>query len=1062
MLLLLLPGGAFAKADSPQNQSAAQTKHLALMYSVRGEDVAQRFDDFITKKLQKIGYKLTDPHRGVNKVYKKLYGRTALDLLSFLPVVNDEAVKPLLNIDPRIAGFNPFNMLIYRKIGEEEYHMGHMSASAMFEIIGITDPAVKDAYNASLGKLDDMMAETFGREHSAYLDYKALPQKRMLNYILEFERPEYIDDFVDEFQESFEDIFAQHSYVIAGFHNFMEDEEDETLSDNYDAFWTYSLCHMKYSSTIFDNEGMCPEAGVFAPCTMYMFIPKGSNKLYIGMPRLANVKVALDIQDKKRVAFMDKLDKEIPSILEEMGAKEVENVNPLQQMKKAATREAASATAPAAAATFRPIEITDKKLANIFVFDGNIEEKYNTFVEKTINQIGFRLTDPHKRVNDHYKEKYGSTTLDVLSFMSIANEDVVKPLFNIDPRIAGFNPFNFMIYKKKDEKKSYIGHLRAGAILDMLSITDEKVRTAFTKSLDALDALIRKELGGKEMVIEAKDFAKDRMMNFVVPFEPGEDIEDVVDAFQEKFEGAFEEKDYIIAGFNNFKETDGEDTIPQFDAFWTYSLCHFKFSYTVFDNEGGVPQAALFAPCTMYMYIKKGENRIVIGMPRLANWKATLGIEDKVRSDFIAKLDHDIPEIMTQQLGAVEIENSNPLIAIIPKKGASQPVVKKEEKAEKTETEAAAKSLPEAKKRVAVAPVKAPKVETRQPAPQVQAEPKQPQAKSPDHERKVDGYKIELPKPPAPPAALDVITVGGSDIRYTPRKEHEKGIIFSMRRPPDVIPESDSGKSSQTGADEGEKTLPGLPVAGRVSTYLHAPFVDVAQAKANLEKAGFRVLSVTPLNKKGTLKTVTFTSDELLDMAKKRNSGFVGVMRLLVNKENNEIAVTNPLYFARAYMGEAYDREKAEAVVRKLNSAFKGLQNSGDKLKFTLLPKYRFMEGMPYYKDMVTIAKGASSGALLEKLKTKGKALDFVQQIGPDSYLVGVELGKRTSKFIKKTGYHNAFLLPYPVLIEKGEAKIMDPKYYISVNYPKLKMSQFMKIATVPDAIKNDCRKLFR
>ena len=185
-------------------------------------------------------------------------------------------------------------------------------------------------------------------------------------------------------------------------------------------------------------------------------------------------------------------------------------------------------------------------------------------------------------------------------------------------------------------------------------------------------------------------------------------------------------------------------------------------------------------------------------------------------------------------------------------------------------------------------------------------------------------------------------------------------------------------------------------------------------------------------------------------------------MRVLVNKENNEIAITNPLYFARAYMGEAYDGKMVEKVVEKLNKAFKGLENSQDKLKFTLLPKYRFMEGMPYYKDMVVVAKDKDANALLEKLKAKGKALKFVEKIGPDSYLVGVGLGKRTSKFIKKIGYHNAFLLPYPILIEKGVAKIMEPKYYISINYPGLKMSNFMKIATIPDAIINDCQKLFK
>ncbi len=1047
-MFCLLPTAVLAKSDSPVTTST-QSKHLALIYTVKDKDTEAKFNSFVTEKMAELGYKLTNPHRRVNDVYKKLYGRTALDLLSFLPVVNDNVVKPLLNIDPRLAGFNPFNMIIYKKLDEESYHLGHLTAQAILDITGVDEPDVREKYIASFAPLDKALAETFGKEHAGYMNYQHLPMKRTMNFKIAIDPDADIDDYIDEFQENFEDIFAQHEYVIAGFHNYIEDADEEKVLTKYDAFWTYSLCHMKYSSHVFDNEGMRPDASVFAPCTMYMYIPKGSHTLYIGMPLLANVKAALDIKDKMRTDFMDRLDKEIASILEEnMDAKLIENINPLRTKVKSAAKAVSKSTT----ATAAEIKITDKRLAKMYVFDGNIENKYNPFVEKTINKIGFKLTDPHKRVNDHYKEKYGSTNLDILSFMSIANEKVVKPLFNIDPRIAGFNPFNLLIYKKKSEKVSYVGHLTANAILDMLSITDPKVRKAYTKSMDELDALIKKELGGKAKILEAKGYAKDRMMNFEIPFKKGEDIEDVVDEFQERFEGAFEDKDYIIAGYNNFKETEGEDTIPDYDAFWTYSLCHFKFSYTIFDNEGGRPEGGLFAPCTMYMYIRKGDNKIIVGMPKLANWKATLGIEDKVRTDFIAKLDHEIPAIM-KSLGATEIENTNPLVAIIPKKQNTQP--KKSEKVSAT----VAKVPEMAAKKPQVKQVKAPKVVTKAPesrAVKAVAKSGKETTENKKASEKVNGYKIQLPEPPKPPKALHVITVGGSDIHYTPRSENKNPIIFSQRRPPDY------GESATETHSNDEGSIPGMPVGGRVSTYLHAPFMDEAQVEENLKKAGFKVIAVTPVNKKGTLKTVTFTDDDLLSLAKKKNSGFVGVMRVLINKENNEIAITNPLYFARAYMGDAYDAKTVEKVLTQLDKAFKGLQNSQDKLKFTLLPKYRFMEGMPYYKDMVKVAEGKSAQALLDKLKAKGKKLKFVEQIGPDRYLVGVALGKRTSKFIKKTGYHNAFLLPYPILIEQGEAKIMEPKYYISINYPGLKMSNFMKIATIPDAIINDCQKLFK
>lgn len=118
------------------------------------------------------------------------------------------------------------------------------------------------------------------------------------------------------------------------------------------------------------------------------------------------------------------------------------------------------------------------------------------------------------------------------------------------------------------------------------------------------------------------------------------------------------------------------------------------------------------------------------------------------------------------------------------------------------------------------------------------------------------------------------------------------------------------------------------------------------------------------------------------------------------------------------------------------------------------------MQGMPKYQDMQTITKG-SSKKLLASAK-KSKKIVYEQKLSNGATILGVKLSKRTSKFIKKIGYQNAGLLPYPVLIEDGEVKILDPKYYIAVMYPTLKMSQFMTIATVPGAINKDIDRIFR
>ncbi len=600
----------------------------------------------------------------------------------------------------------------------------------------------------------------------------------------------------------------------------------------------------------------------------------------------------------------------------------------------------------------KPAVVKSKNLAVIYTFDEDIETEYNELTEKKVQTIGFALTDPHKRVNDHYKEKYGSTKLDFLSFQSIVNDERIKPLLNIDPRIAGFSPFNLLGYKKLNEKQTYVMHLMPEVILDIIGIDDEKLRAAYIESFVELDALIEKELGGTKSYIKYDKLAEKRMMNFELTFDRPKDLTDFVDDFQETFEETFEEGGYLIAGYYNFKEN-GEDTIPEYDAFWTYALCHFKFSYTVFDNEGGRPKAGIFAPCAMYMYVKKDTNTLVIGMPTLANWGATLKIDDPKRAEFIKKLDIEIPSLL-ESLGAKPVANVNPLTR---KSGTSNTAVK----------------------------TASPAAET-----------------------------VEEKKPEA------------------------------VASPREVTTPSTAGHI--------EKEF--------ISAYLRGPFTTAAQVEADLKNAGFEVLGTHDIDKKGDLTSIIFTCPGLKKMASKKTRGFMGVLKVLVDDVNKQISIGNPLYFAKAYLQDDFDKTIATKVLDKLNQTFEGLGNAKDGMEFDDLSGYHFAMSMPYYEDMESVASG-DNAKLIEKAKASGSVV-FELSLDNGATLLGVKLDKRTTKFAKKIGANNASVIPYTVLIENGEAKVLAPKYNLALHYPLLSMTGFMTIATVPGAIIKDCKKIFQ
>lgn len=246
----------------------------------------------------------------------------------------------------------------------------------------------------------------------------------------------------------------------------------------------------------------------------------------------------------------------------------------------------------------------------------------------------------------------------------------------------------------------------------------------------------------------------------------------------------------------------------------------------------------------------------------------------------------------------------------------------------------------------------------------------------------------------------------------------------------------------------------------RVAAYLQGPLLSEDEAKAKLEAAGFTLLTTYKVDKKGKMTSMVFTDQNMTTAASKASRGFAASLRLLVDEKNSQISISNPVYVMKAFMQDDYNDALALATLKRLRDNFVGLKNSNDVVKYIRLPRYKFMNSMPVYEDMIEIAAGTNA-ELLAKAK-KSKKVVFEQKLDNGSTLLGVKLAKRTSKFVKKTGYQNSELLPYPILIENGKAKILAPKYYIAVMYPLLSMSEFMTIATVPGAISKDCTKIFR
>jgi uncharacterized protein (DUF302 family) len=300
------------------------------------------------------------------------------------------------------------------------------------------------------------------------------------------------------------------------------------------------------------------------------------------------------------------------------------------------------------------------------VVSGDKEAEYNSMVNEKIESIGWILSDPHERINDAYEKRYGNpkdpdydkdgwkATLDNLGFFSVANDAALRPLLIEAPELGGFSPFNLHVYKLKNEDKTYVGHIVPDTMLDIVGVKDAGIRKEFNAMFPSLDKMVQDEIGGKVETSTFDGLPSKPMMNFELKFDRPAELADFIETFQENYEAAFEEKKYIIAGYKDFKETytDLELAFDEYDAYFVYSLCHFTYSYNMFNK--GRPDAGAFAPCSMYLYIKKDSNTMVIGMPKLANWVSVLNIKDAAMKKSALDLDKEIISIM-KGLGAKEI-----------------------------------------------------------------------------------------------------------------------------------------------------------------------------------------------------------------------------------------------------------------------------------------------------------------------------------------------------------------------------------------------------------------------
>lgn len=288
--------------------------------------------DSLIKKIETIGYNTVAANKNIQVHYYNKFKEKGVEMISFFDIINKEKIRPLLIENPDFGAYAPFNFLAYKTLDIENDDVtwyGHLAPDTMLDIIGEKDEDLRAQFKDMVKSFDDLVnKEMKPTLTKTFTHSKPLPKQGLTKMVKHFDEVDDLEEFLEEFVMEHDGKFSKHNFIIAGFVDLKFEYEDLDLEfEEYDAYWVSLLCHFEFSNSIF-NRGV-PQAGIFAPCSVYFYIPEGTTELHVGYASVDNWINALDFKDEERIKYMRDIDAEVIEVFKEMGFELVASSAPM-------------------------------------------------------------------------------------------------------------------------------------------------------------------------------------------------------------------------------------------------------------------------------------------------------------------------------------------------------------------------------------------------------------------------------------------------------------------------------------------------------------------------------------------------------------------------------------------------------------------------------------------------------------------------------------------------------------------------------------------------------------
>jgi len=263
----------------------------------------------------------------------------------------------------------------------------------------------------------------------------------------------------------------------------------------------------------------------------------------------------------------------------------------------------------------------------IFTADNSAGKITAKSIEKAFEANGFTITGDNN-MNIAFEKRFGGgKDFKVYRLLFVYNAKISTKILKDYPEFGLLTPLSTSVYSKDGTKMS----ISSLSITGMSRVSGVPVDDPnLIKLHDNMTKALKEALPGGEFEklsykIVRPDGPLVTRFAFVMPNEDG-DIEDAKDSYQETMEGEMESAGFIIAGFTPINEDLVDNGVEDYDFYDGYSICKLEVIYPVHKKH---PEVGALAPCTMYMYKKKGDKFTRMGYPSVYNWVMSTNISDE-------------------------------------------------------------------------------------------------------------------------------------------------------------------------------------------------------------------------------------------------------------------------------------------------------------------------------------------------------------------------------------------------------------------------------------------------